>query len=146
MTPGIHLLDVNVLVALAWPNHIHHARAHAWFAGLDAWATCPLTQSGFVRVSSNRKAVPDARKPAEAIELLREMIQLDGHRFWEDRVSIAEPRHPAFGRVVTYRQVTDAHLLALATAHHGCLATFDRGVRELAPPETRNGSLVFLVP
>ena len=31
------LLDTNVLLALAWPNHQHHAQAHAWFAA-HGWA------------------------------------------------------------------------------------------------------------
>lgn len=49
------LLDVNLLVALAWPNHVHHQAALGWFQRNQAagWATCPLTESGFVRVSSN---------------------------------------------------------------------------------------------
>jgi predicted nucleic acid-binding protein len=49
------LLDVNVLVALFDPDHVHHEVAHDWFAdnGPRGWATCPLTESGFVRVVSN---------------------------------------------------------------------------------------------
>jgi predicted nucleic acid-binding protein len=27
----ISLLDVNVLVAFAWPNHVHHSAAQHWF-------------------------------------------------------------------------------------------------------------------
>jgi len=42
-----------VLIALAWPNHVHHERAQAWFSSSrdQGWATCPVTESGFVRVS-----------------------------------------------------------------------------------------------
>jgi uncharacterized protein len=70
----IALLDVNVLVALAWPNHIHHRAAHRWYAAHRAqgWATCPPTQAGFVRVSSNAKALPGAKSPRDAFELLRD--------------------------------------------------------------------------
>jgi len=48
----VHLLDVNVLIALGWPNHKHHASAHRWFSSIAAggWATCPLTQCAFVRI------------------------------------------------------------------------------------------------
>ncbi|MGH9896422.1 MAG: type II toxin-antitoxin system VapC family toxin, partial [bacterium] len=51
----IGLLDFNVLVALAWPNHVHHQAAVKWFLTNQSggWATSPLTESGFVRVSSN---------------------------------------------------------------------------------------------
>jgi predicted nucleic acid-binding protein len=49
------LLDVNVLVALFDPDHVHHEIAHDWFAeeGRDGWSTCPLTEAGFIRVLSN---------------------------------------------------------------------------------------------
>jgi predicted nucleic acid-binding protein len=49
------LLDVNFLVALFDPDHIHHDAAHDWFADERAhgWATCPLTENGLVRVVTN---------------------------------------------------------------------------------------------
>ncbi|MXW18982.1 MAG: PIN domain-containing protein [Gemmatimonadetes bacterium] len=133
------LLDVNVLVALAWPNHVHHGLAHGWFRAhrQDGWATCPLTESGFVRVSSNRRAIPGAATPAEAIALLRRLRRLDGHVFWADDVSPADPAATPFARVVGYRQITDAHLLALALRRGGVLATLDRGLAELAGPDER---------
>lgn len=146
MSGEVPLLDINVLVALAWPNHVHHSRAHAWFGGIRAWATCPLTESGFVRVSSNRNAIPGAVTPAEARSLLAEMVGLRDHRFWEDAVSIARGGSGSFLRVVSYRQVTDAHLLELAIGHGGYVATFDRGVRELVPPEADADALVRLLP
>ena len=78
MTP---LLDVNVLVALAWPTHVHHHRAVAWFSAHmpAAWATAPITQAGFIRVSSNRNVLPDARSPGEAAAVLRAITDLEGH-------------------------------------------------------------------
>lgn len=56
------LLDVNALVALAWDSHIHHARIREWFTANATlgWATCPLTEAGFVRVSTNPKVLPSA--------------------------------------------------------------------------------------
>jgi len=146
MGGDVPLLDVNVLVALAWPNHIHHTRAHDWFAGIRVWATCPLTESGFVRVSSNRNAIPDAVTPAEARSLLAEMVTLKDHRFCADSVSVARAGGSAFGRVVSYRQVTDAHLLELAMIHGGYVATFDRGVRDLTPPGSPPEAIVRLIP
>lgn len=146
MSGSIPLLDVNVLVALAWPSHVHHVRAHAWFTGIGDWATCPMTQSGFVRVSSNRKAIPEARSPAETVALLTEIVALKHHRFWPDSVSIAGAGHGAFERVVSYREVTDAHLIELAMTHGGCLATFDRGARDLVPPGVRAVEIVRLIP
>ena len=122
-------------MALAWPNHVHHGRALQWFSALgeQGWATCPVTESGFVRVSSNVRVIPDARTPVQAIELLRQIRGLPGHSFWADDVSPVDSDAPAFERVVGYRQVTDAHLVTLAMRNRGRLATFDRGVAELAP-------------
>ncbi len=122
-------------MALAWPNHVHHSRALHWFATNreDGWATCPVTESGFVRVSSNVRVIPDARTPTQAIHLLRQIRQLPGHTFWDDDVSAADSDATAFEQVVGYRQVTDAHLLTLAVRRGASLATFDRGVAELAP-------------
>lgn len=66
--PGAALLDVNVLVALAWTNHVHHEAATSWFRthGARGWATSPFTEAGFVRVSSNRSAMLTSTTPATA--------------------------------------------------------------------------------
>jgi hypothetical protein len=130
------LPDVNVLVALAWPNHVHHERARAWFESShrQGWATTPVTESGFVRVSSNRRVTPAATRPEAAIALLRDMTSLPGHVFWADDTSIARCRWIASERLLGHGQVTDAHLLALALRRRGRLVTFDRGIAELSPP------------
>ena len=139
------LLDVNVLVALAWPNHVHHAAAHAWFdeVGRAGFATCSATQSGFVRVSSNRRAIPDARSPREAREILRRMTAMPRHVFWADAVEIASSEHIAWERLGSHAQVTDAHLLALALHRGGRLATFDRALADLAPEGTAEHVLLL---
>jgi toxin-antitoxin system PIN domain toxin len=139
------LLDVNILVALAWPNHVHHSAAHAWFdeVGRAGFATCPVTQSGFVRVSSNSRAIPDARSPREAREILRRITALPGHTFWTDDVEIASSEHIAWERLGSHVQVTDAHLLALARQRGGRLATFDRALADLAPEGSAERVLVL---
>ena len=141
------LLDVNAFVALAWPNHIHHAPVMRWFAThhTDGWATCPLTESGFVRVSSNPLATSEAKSPAEALSLLREMVALPGHHFWHDDVSLAKADLVDAAKLHGYRQVTDAHLLSLTIRRGGRLVTFDRGVRHLIPADTDDDDLVVLL-
>jgi uncharacterized protein len=135
----VSLPDVNVLVALAWPNHVHHRAASDWFrrTGARAWASCPWTQSGFVRVSCNPRAIPDARLPQEAIALLQRFTALPGHRFWSDEIALVDSPAVARDKLIGYRQITDAHLLALAIVHGGRLATFDRGVTALVPAGQR---------
>jgi uncharacterized protein len=131
----VALLDVNVLVALAWPNHVHHELALRWFKKHQkwGWATCPTTQSGFVRVSSNRQVLPNAKSPHEALLLLRRITALPHHAFWADDTAIANSQLIAPMKIQGHRQVTDAHLLALALRQNGRLATLDRGVRHLVP-------------
>ncbi len=139
------LLDVNVLVALAWPNHVHHRAALAWFeeVGRAGFATCPVTQSGFVRVSSNRRAIPEARSPREAKEILRRITALPGHIFWPDDIDIASDEHIAWERLGSHAQVTDAHLLALTIHRGGRLATFDRGLINLASEDDTESVVVL---
>ena len=143
----IGLPDVNVLVALAWPNHVHHEPARAWFEHnhRHGWATCPVTESGFVRVSSNRKVIPGARRPEEAILLLRELTSLPGHSFWSDDTSIARSRWIAAERLLGYGQVTDAHLVALSLRRRGRLVTFDRGVADVLPPGVGAGDVLTVL-
>lgn len=124
------LLDVNALVALAWDSHIHHVAARAWFAanGVNGWATCPLTESGFVRVSSNPTVLPSAIGVEDARRVLALLRVAGRHRFLLDDVSMTDDDLPT---LVGHRQVSDAHLLTLARRHGVRLVTFDGGVHAL---------------
>jgi toxin-antitoxin system PIN domain toxin len=132
------LLDLNILTALLWPAHEHHEAAHRWFAarGKGRWATCALTQLGFVRIVSNPSFSRDALSPAEAVALLAENLRHAGHEFWADNVQVPAAVEPVGSRLQGYRQLTDAYLLALADRRKGVLATFDRGIRSLAGDAT----------
>lgn len=128
----IALLDVNVLVALAWPNHVHHVAAHAWLASWnDRWATTAITEAGFVRVSSSALATSSAVRPVDAISVLGRIRGRPDHDFWADAVEGVVGDAVAPERVLGHRQVTDAHLVALAIAHRGTVATFDAGMGSL---------------
>lgn len=141
-----HLLDLNVLIALAWPSHLHHAAAHQWFAQnqADGWATCPITQAGFVRLSSNPKFVAEAVEPQAALQLLKQITSLPNHQFWADDVALTEPAFPA-KHLMGHRQITDAYLLGLAIHHQGCLATFDQGIEHLLPQKFLREQHVALI-
>ncbi|MEE2899597.1 MAG: TA system VapC family ribonuclease toxin [Gemmatimonadota bacterium] len=132
----VSLLDVNVLVALFDPAHIHHEAAHEWFgaSGASGWATCPLTENGLVRVISN-PAYPGRRTTvADAVDRLRRFTESDGHVFWTDDVSLLDTRSIDASHVSGHREITDVYLLALA-AHRGeALATFDMNIRSGAVP------------
>lgn len=122
----IHLLDVNVLVALGSPEHIHHAATRRWFLRHreQGWATCLVTQSGFVRVTSRSSAGVN-RRPEVAIEFLHRATQDAQHHWWPmDRQVHA--LHPQLRQMmIGPNQVTDFLLLELAYRKGGKLATYD---------------------
>ena len=124
------LLDVNLLVALFDPDHIHHEAAHDWFADNRAagWATCPVTENGFVRVISHPQYGAASARPAEVVDRLRRFCAGAHHAFWPDAVSLRDDTlfRPAFIR--GHRQLTDIYLLGLAVKRGGCLATLDRTI------------------
>lgn len=127
------LLDINILTALLWPAHEHHDIAHGWFSSrATGWATCSLTQLGFVRIVSNPTFSRDALAPREAVALLAENLAHPRHEFWTETVQVPAALENVAAELRGYRQLTDAYLLALAARRKGVLATFDRGLRVLA--------------
>lgn len=122
------LLDVNVLVALFDPAHVHHDPAHEWFAsvGQSAWATCPLTENGVLRIVGNPRYPNSPGSPAAVVSLLAKLRSLPGHVFWADNISLMQSSLIDPTRLLSSSQVTDTYLLALALANNGQLATFDR--------------------
>lgn len=122
------LLDVNVLIAMVDPAHVHHEPAHAWFAatGSRAFATCPLTENGLLRIVGHPRYPNSPGSPAEAAFMLSALRALKGHHFWPDDISLLDTQRVDISRVLTHGQVTDSYLLALAVAHGGRLASMDR--------------------
>lgn len=127
------LLDTNLLIALLWPAHEFHDAAQRWFrTNRGEWATCPLTETGFVRIISNPAFSRDAVSPAEASEYLANNLASGKHRFLADSISFAEAVAPFASLITGHRQITDAYLLGLAMHHQARLTTFDRGMARLA--------------
>ena len=144
----ISLLDVNVLVALFDPDHVHHDLAHDWFADhrANGWATCPMTEAGFIRVVSNPNYQPDAPRPAAAASQLRRFCSSGHHHFWQDALSPLAEKAFAFASVRGYRQITDVYLLGLARHMDGALATFDRSIPLGSVPGATNRHLTVITP
>ncbi len=126
----VHLLDVNVLIALAWPSHTHHEAAHRWFSveNSKGFATCPMTQCGFVRISANPRIISDAVSVEKALAHLRLIAAHPHHVFWPDHVDISLEKGIPVSSLQGHRQVTDFYLAALAFERDGKLATFDLGI------------------
>ena len=122
------LLDINVLIALIDPAHVQHDRAHEWFAatGRKAWATCPLTENGVLRIVGHARYPNSPGTPAAVAKLLTTLCILRGHEFWSDDITLLDAKRVDGSRLLDSAQVTDSYLLALARAHGGQLATFDQ--------------------
>ena len=140
-----YLLDVNLLLALTDPMHIHHQPAHRWFVekGQQAWATCPLTENGFVRIASH-PSYPN--RPGEAtvvLDILRQLCEAPGHQFWTDNISILQVL--AAEAIITHAQITDVYLLGLAVHRKGKLATLDQRIPIQSVPRGRN-ALELIIP
>jgi toxin-antitoxin system PIN domain toxin len=144
----VALLDINVLVALFDAEHVHHELAHDWFSDhrADGWATCPLTENGFVRVISNPAYGHEATRPEVLIKGLRKFRTSGHHVFWPDTVSLTDERLFNLPMVPGHRHLTDVYLLGLATTMKGCLATFDNGIPVAAVRGVGDGVLQVIRP
>lgn len=141
------LLDVNVLIAMAWPAHDAHERVQRWLAAhaLSGWATCPITQTAFVRILSNPAFSPNALSPGDALALLETNLAHSAHHFWPDQIGLLEAASALSRRIEGHQQVTDAYLLGLAVHHGGKLATMDKSLVRLLPgkgPQTEFAELI----
>lgn len=132
---SVYLLEANALIALAWPEHSSHVHAGRWFAAhaTKAWATCPITQAALVRVLSNPAFSPHALTPGDALLVLKQNLELPGHQFWGDVLTVREALERIPTKLTGHQQITDAYLVGLAIHNHGKLATLDRGMQQFAP-------------
>jgi toxin-antitoxin system PIN domain toxin len=137
------LLDVNVLLALAWPNHQFHTVATQRLEpSRERWATCALTQLGFIRLSSNPAAVATSKTPADAARLLAAMVRDPLHVYLRSlRAPSDEPSIRIFERILGSKQVTDGYLISLARQHRAKLMTFDARLKAA----TRSGEEIELL-
>ena len=139
------LLDINVLIALLDGDHVDHRRARDWLhdAVVDGWASCAITQNGFVRIVSQPR-YPSPVSPAQAISRLASATSTEHHQFWPCAVSLLDEHVVDRTHLHGPRQVTDAYLLALATANDGRLVTFDRSIPLTSVHGAREANLTTL--
>lgn len=135
----MHLLDINVLIALADPDHEHHAKAEAFFFANHkaGWATCPITENGFVRIVGNASYPRGPGSTEAASEILKQLCAKDGHHFWTDDVSVR-----TLFNLPLSKHLTDHYLLSLAICRLGKLVTFDRRIQAERIP---GGDAAYLV-
>ena len=141
------LLDVDVLIALLWPPHEAHARAQRWFAqnARHGWATCAMTQAGFVRIVSNPIFSRRAVSPRDALEVLSGSLQHPAHHFWTEDIGVTEALAHFGRRLLGHQQITDAYLLGLAIQKKGRLATLDASLSSLLSEQSAARSRLVLL-
>jgi toxin-antitoxin system PIN domain toxin len=139
------LLDVNVLVGLAFPLHSAHGLAHSWFRREPdrLWATCALTQAGFLRAAS--RVLGGSRDAIrKALAGLEQDCQSPNHEYWAVDADLRDLSDSQRSRLIGPNQIADMQLLLLAHRHRAQLATFDKGIKELASGTRFAGSVVVL--
>lgn len=119
------LVDVNLLVHAVNVDFPDHMRAKAWLEGLFRrreeiglpWAVL----IGFVRITTNARAMARPLTVEQALQLVSEWLKLPGVTLLHP-TSGHEAQFSALCRAAqaTGNLVTDAHLAALAI-EHGCL-------------------------
>ena len=122
------LLDVNFLIALFDPDHIHNGRAIEWWGkhARDGWASCPITENGLLRVLSHPNYSKKVRFSVfEVAELFKEFIDATDHEFWNDEISICDETLFDVTRIHGPKQLTDGYLLGLAVRNGARLVTLD---------------------
>ncbi|MDL9948009.1 PIN domain-containing protein [Gordonia sp. ABSL11-1] len=130
------LPDVNVLVALVHPGHVHHQPAQEWFADVVRFATTPITEAGLMRVALNRTVMGRAVRGGDAVATLRSLRAHDRATFLADDSSLADAAIDLAG-LVGFRQVTDLHLVNLAARSGARLVTFDTKIEPVLGPSDR---------
>ena len=141
------LLDINVLLAMLWPRHIFFQHASRWFAAHRGvgWATCPMSQSGLVRLYAQPAVMGVEISPQDAMEVLEKTCAETDHVFWPQNTSITELHPEIRQRLVGHRQLSDALLLDLAMRNGGRLVTFDKRVRSLLPANSPHQAAIEII-
>lgn len=105
------------------------------------WRSCPTTQNGAVRIVSHPR-YPNNQPPAAVIESVRSLLEVGGHRFMPDKISLLDPPTVDPEALLSSTQVTDTYLLALAAGSGARLATFDTRIVTSAARSVRPETVV----
>lgn len=141
-----YLLDINLIIALMDPDHVFHQRAHDWWGEQGKpWASCPLTENGFIRITASTAYSPG--HPATVLEMTSRFAAFaknSDHEFWPDAFSITDPTLFDHSLILSSIYLTDLYLLKMASGNDGCLATFDRNIPIAAAMSVGTEALMVL--
>jgi predicted nucleic acid-binding protein len=124
---------------------MHYRATQIWFdaVGKKNWGVCPLTEAGFIRVTTNPAYRGPNRTVHQASAILSELAKHSGYRYWPITQPWSVLTMPFSARILGHQQITDAYLLGLAIKESGTLVTFDRGIRYMAGSEFSDNLLIL---
>jgi predicted nucleic acid-binding protein len=135
--PTEALLDVNVVIASIFADHVMHASARTFVETLIRFYTTPMIQGGFLRFATRpwkndrKEEQPPRLSMAEAHTKLIEFTAAQGHIFIPDDVQFTEL---GLRSMQGHRQWTDAYLLHLARYHQLAFASLESRMANLDDP------------
>ena len=140
------LLDVSVLISLLDANHQHHAAIKAWWdKNNEPWASCPITQNGYLRIVTQEK-YPNTISIAEAIRTLSQAVSTPGHEFLPDDISLLNQQLVVHQHIQGHKQLTDIYLLALSVSHDARFVTLDTSASHVAVRRATKASVHVIKP
>ena len=140
------LLDVSVLLSLLDRNHYHHAAVMGWWdQNDDPWASCPITQNGYLRIVTQPR-YPNTISVNEAIGKLTKAVSARGHQFLPDDISLLDETLVVHQDIGGPGQMTDVYLLALSVAHDARFVTLDTRVSHVAVRHATGASVHVISP
>jgi len=121
------LLDVNALLALLDPMHVHHDAAHRWYGQCSPLriVTCSHVLNGVIRVASQPKYPNCLGTAGRVREILKEFVRKVASEACDRDVSLLDDEVLFRPDALTPARVSDLYLLALAVANGARFATFD---------------------
>jgi predicted nucleic acid-binding protein len=121
------LPDVNALLALLDPMHIHHEAAHQWYASEAPMRLilCSHVENGVIRIASQPKYPNCLGTSSRVRDVLREFAHKVNTVSCEKDVSLLDEEVLLQSGALTPLRVSDLYLLALAAANDARFATFD---------------------
>ncbi len=120
MRTPLVLPDVNLLLAFGWRSHPSHQVCRSWFAKLPKFATCAITELGFLRVSMS----PAYRASfADAMQVLATLTNQSKAHFLDCNARVS-----SMPIVTSFQDTTDSYLIELARKNSCRLATLDEGI------------------
>lgn len=141
-----YLLNINVLIALMDPNHTFHQLTHAWW-NQDGrpWASCPITETGFIRIMTSTAYSKNSQLSVAYVKTLLSVFVLNtNHAFWPDHLSLRDEQEFKHTSILSSKHLTDLYLLAIATKNNATLVTFNQNISLSPVTSAKRENLLIL--